>query len=72
MIASIRTISPTGSTAELDTEIAELTIYIGEARMSEVYPFIRDPKLHVGPDYPSLGALHYLRLTHQWDMLVSS
>lgn len=70
MLSSLNAKKRTGCPTEKDINRAAVDIYNGEARISEMYSFLRDDTKEPGAEFPFLNSLRYLRTTNFWDMIL--
>lgn len=66
LIKQVKSREPTGSPSEKDIEHAALAVYNGEDTIGQMYTFSRNRIIDVGPTFPFMEALEYLRRTATW------
>lgn len=71
-IKQINNRNPTGSPTSDDIKRTALAIYNGEGTIGTMYTYIQGRTLDVGPEFPFMEALSFLRATHTWNLLLQS
>lgn len=72
IIATIKAKKPTGDPTEEDIERAALAVYNGDAKVCDLYTYLRDFSVSAGPEFPLKDALFYLRQTNTWAYILLS
>lgn len=72
IICSMKAKKPTGSPTEEDFFRAATAVYNGEALISNMYTFLRDASVPIGPMFPFLDCLHFFRSTEAWSLVIAS
>lgn len=72
IIATIKANKPTGDATKEDIERAALAVYNEDARVRDLYTYLRDYSVRPGPEFPFKEALFYMRQTNTWAYIILS
>lgn len=71
-IQAIKAKNQTGAPKEEDIERTALVIFNKATTIGNIYSFLSDCELDIGPPFPHKSALRVLRSTYTWNVIIKS